>query len=531
MKKIIALLLAAVLCMTILCSCSQKSDSPVLTLIDGIKDSSELTAFGSKAPSDAAIGALQDEIAALSEDDHIVCLVMVDMDTLSGIAYQPDKVMCGQSTIKAVYIGSLLESKPEAFEEDKEDIRKAIEQSNNESYERLREKYGTEYLEKWCKEVGVEHDMIEKAYPRESVQDICRLWTKMYAYLNSEKAPEELKAYYTNSANSSAKEVLGDRMTVYSKAGWENGLPFDTPFSEDMTYPADYVDKDPYNDECAINDTGIVYTDSGAYLFAIFTDHPFNYYADYTPDNPLNDLTEALYKVQQSLTAKEGEAADAENTALFSTPRERLAQEPQDSPEWVTKLDAAKDANQLVVVAGYERSTAWISMHEKDADGNWKMLTTTPGFIGKEGLGKTKAGDGKTPVGTFKFNKAFGIADDPGCAIPYTKADDDTYWSGDNDLMYNQMVSIKDYPDLNTEDSEHILDYQYEYQYCMNISYNEDGTRGKGSAIFLHCIGDRKPRTGGCVAVPEEQMYFIMQHVDPDCVIVIDSMENLGAEF
>ena len=220
-----------------------------------------------------------------------------------------------------------------------------------------------------------------------------------------------------------------------------------------------------------------------------------------------------------------------EQTALFSTPRERLSQEPQNSPEWVTKLDAAKNAKQLFVVAGYERSTAWISMHEKDADGSWKMIMSTPGFIGKEGLGKTKEGDGMTPVGTFKFNKAFGIADDPGCAMDYTKADDDTYWSGDSDLMYNQMVSIKDYPDLKKDDSEHIFDYQYEYQYCLNISYNEDGTPGKGSAIFLHCFGDRKPRTGGCVAVPEEQMYFVMQHVNPDCVVVIDSMENFGAEF
>lgn len=220
-----------------------------------------------------------------------------------------------------------------------------------------------------------------------------------------------------------------------------------------------------------------------------------------------------------------------EQTALFSTPRERLSQEPQNSPEWVTKLDAAKNAKQLFVVAGYERSTAWISMHEKDADGSWKMIMSTPGFIGKEGLGKTKEGDGMTPVGTFKFNKAFGIADDPGCAMDYTKADDDTYWSGDSDLMYNQMVSIKDYPDLKKDDSEHIFDYQYEYQYCLNISYNEDGTPGKGSAIFLHCFGDRKPRTGGCVAIPEEQMYFVMQHVNPDCVVVIDSMENFGAEF
>lgn len=230
-------------------------------------------------------------------------------------------------------------------------------------------------------------------------------------------------------------------------------------------------------------------------------------------------------------TNQESDADTALKTTAFSTPRERLSLEAEDSPEWVTKLDAAKDAKQLFVVAGYERSTAWISMHEKDENGNWKMLTSTPGFIGKEGLGKTKEGDARTPVGTFHFNKAFGIADDPGCAIEYTKVNEETYWSGDNNANYNQMVSIKDFPNLNTEDSEHIVDYKYEYRYCLNISYNEEGTAGKGSAIFLHCLGDRKPRTGGCVAIPEEQMYFVMRHVSPDCVVVIDSMENFGAEF
>ena len=223
--------------------------------------------------------------------------------------------------------------------------------------------------------------------------------------------------------------------------------------------------------------------------------------------------------------------SSASKNAVFSTPRQRLSLEAEDSPEWVTKLEAAKSAKQLFVVAVYEHTTAWVSMHEKDENGKWKMLMSTPGFIGKEGLGKTKEGDAKTPVGTFHFNKAFGIDDDPGCAMEYTKVDNDTYWSGDNNINYNQMVSIKDYPDLNKEDSEHIVDYQYQYRYCLNISYNEEGTPGKGSAIFLHCFGDRKPYTGGCVALPEEQMYFVMQHVSPDCVVVIDSMKNLGAEF
>ena len=172
-------------------------------------------------------------------------------------------------------------------------------------------------------------------------------------------------------------------------------------------------------------------------------------------------------------------------------------------------------------------------MHEKDENGEWRMIMSTPGFIGKNGLGKTKEGDGMTPVGTFTFNRAFGIASAPGCAIAYVQADENTYWSGDvNDGMhYNELVSIQDLPDLDTENSEHILDYPYEYQYCLNISYNADGTPDAGSAIFLHCLGDRKPRTGGCVAIPMDQMYFVMQHVSPDCVVVIDSMENLGADF
>ncbi len=204
-----------------------------------------------------------------------------------------------------------------------------------------------------------------------------------------------------------------------------------------------------------------------------------------------------------------------------------------ESPEWVTKLDAAKDADQLFIVAAYEKTSAWVSMHEKDENGKWQMIMTTPGFIGKNGLGKTKEGDGMTPVGTFGFNAAFGIADDPGCAIPYTKVDDDTYWSGDvrDGKQYNKMVSLKDYPDLDKENSEHIMDYTRHYQYCLNISYNDACKPGAGSAIFLHCLAPAKPFTGGCVAIPMNQMKLVMQKVKPDCKVVIDSMEHFGAEF
>ena len=216
---------------------------------------------------------------------------------------------------------------------------------------------------------------------------------------------------------------------------------------------------------------------------------------------------------------------------LFATTQQAV-----ESPDWVQNLAAAQEAQtkQLFVVAGMGlgKTTATISMHERDADGKWKQILSSPGFVGTRGLcpDETHAeGCGQTPMGIYHFNKAFGIADDPGCQIPYTKVTEDTYWSGDEreGMHYNEMVDIKDFPDLDMKNSEHIIDYAYEYQYCLNISFNEEGTPGRGSAIFLHCFGSEKPYTGGCVALPEYAMKFVMQNVDKDCVVVIDTMDDL----
>ena len=223
-----------------------------------------------------------------------------------------------------------------------------------------------------------------------------------------------------------------------------------------------------------------------------------------------------------SFSALADETAEAETDFVADSVLE-------DSPEWVSGIPEAADARQLFVVAGIGQTTAYVSMHEKAEDGSWKQIMTTPGYIGKYGLGKTKEGDAKSPVGTFHFNRAFGIAEDPGCAIPYYQVGENDYWSGDQreGYSYNQMVSIQDLPDLNTDDSEHILDYTYQYQYCLNISYNEEGTPGLGSAIFLHCLGPQKPYSGGCIAIPKDQMITVMKNVKEDCVVVIGSLETL----
>ena len=136
------------------------------------------------------------------------------------------------------------------------------------------------------------------------------------------------------------------------------------------------------------------------------------------------------------------------------------------SPEWITGLEAARNARQLLIAAVVGETTASISMHERDGAGIWRQLLTTPGFIGRKGLGKQVEGDEKTPQGVFRFTCAFGVAEDPGCAIPYRQVDENDYWSGDPrpGMRYNEMVSLTELPDLDTGNCEHLIEYETSYQ-------------------------------------------------------------------
>ncbi|MBQ7608800.1 MAG: L,D-transpeptidase family protein [Desulfovibrionaceae bacterium] len=194
----------------------------------------------------------------------------------------------------------------------------------------------------------------------------------------------------------------------------------------------------------------------------------------------------------------------------------------------VGALAIAKTTDQIVLVAGLEDSDALLIFYEKE-DGTWHERLRTKAYIGEAGLGKTKEGDRKTPVGTFHFTKAFGIAPDPGSRMAYTQVDDTYYWVGDSrSKYYNQMASVREGKRFRKEASEHLIDYTKQYQYCLNISYNEAGTPKLGSAIFLHCFGDN-PFTTGCVAVHEDSMRTLLRLIGPGCAIVIDSADDLRA--
>jgi len=190
------------------------------------------------------------------------------------------------------------------------------------------------------------------------------------------------------------------------------------------------------------------------------------------------------------------------------------------------KISLKTDQIMLVIPKSYKSYQAtfyyYIKMQNK-----WTEFLVSDAAIGRDGLGLQSEYDSKSPVGSFKFNKYFGIADNPGTKMPYIKVNESLYWNSDSlSSRYNQMVNIETYKDFNKDISEHLIEYTKAYRYAMSINYNEQAIPYKGSAIFLHCYGN-SPYTAGCVALPEKYMIKVLRSVNKDAVIIIDIESNI----
>ena len=194
---------------------------------------------------------------------------------------------------------------------------------------------------------------------------------------------------------------------------------------------------------------------------------------------------------------------------------------------WVKDLDLAQTTTQIVAVVEKE-GNATVSLHTQNEEGVWIEVFSVEGRIGKNGLGKTKEGDKKTPTGVYKFNRAFGILPDPGIsALPYLQVDESHHWVDDsNSKYYNQLVSTKEVK-VDWTSAECLYEYTYPYKYVLVLNYNEGCIPGAGSAVFMHCPSERFGKTAGCIAIPEKNMKILMQLLREDCMIVIDSEDKI----
>lgn len=208
--------------------------------------------------------------------------------------------------------------------------------------------------------------------------------------------------------------------------------------------------------------------------------------------------------------------------------------EPQAPKELrVADLRATQDTDQLVLVdvMGPTDATLTLYMKQANEDGSvaWAPALKTNAKIGKNGLGKTMAGDGKTPVGVFTFTEAFGVANNPGTALTYTKLNKNHYWNGDpKSREFNTLVNAKKVKRFAKKQSEQLSKKPVAYQYAAVLSYNQERTPEAGPTVFLHCVEEDLPTEGG-VAIAEPEMKLLLAQLKPGAKILIAAHDELAS--
>ena len=194
--------------------------------------------------------------------------------------------------------------------------------------------------------------------------------------------------------------------------------------------------------------------------------------------------------------------------------------------EKIREMKVAQYAKQMIIVAVNEEETI-LGFYQKEKSGKWELEWETQAQIGKNGLGKRREGDGKTPIGVYRFTHAFGILENPGTSINYIQVDANDYWVDDAmSEYYNQFVDVENVQ-KDWNHAEHICAYGEAYHYVLAISYNEGRILGAGSAVFLHCTTEEMEGTEGCVAIPEIFMKQLLKNVGAECILVIDEAKNI----
>lgn len=206
-----------------------------------------------------------------------------------------------------------------------------------------------------------------------------------------------------------------------------------------------------------------------------------------------------------------------------------------------SRLAHVGDARQMIVVVGRSphSSYAILRAYSKGRDGVWRQhfadMKARIGYAGWVPGNSRHEGTGTTPRGTFTITTAFGVAGDPGTALPYTRVDGNDYWVGDSRDPRTYNLFQKSAPASRTwriSTAERLAAFPTQYRYAAMIDFNRPARRTvtwdsrhheyvtsspvnstRGSAIFLHVNG--KGATAGCVSVSRTQLVRLLRWLDP----------------
>lgn len=228
---------------------------------------------------------LTEAVDRFREADSEVGFVMYDFKTGRGIVGNADRPFFSASTVKAPYAAYVLQDEVEggaaslddmieedvvvdgtgvmAFDDESEYrlqdvVAETIDHSDNTGYALLRERFGEEGFAVWCARVGVESSGWEGMdYPWYSPRDLAKLWLGVGGYVRG-GTPSALWLGDTLqlSDRSFLREALGSGASVMSKPGYEIASWAGTA--------------------SALNDAGVVVSDTGAFVVVIMSDADYD---------------------------------------------------------------------------------------------------------------------------------------------------------------------------------------------------------------------------------------------------------------
>lgn len=201
-------------------------------------------------------------------------------------------------------------------------------------------------------------------------------------------------------------------------------------------------------------------------------------------------------------------------TASMSSCNSNSQGEPWDSI--LKEYSAKPEVGQILLVKYKGGSLADAELYVKEGR-RWNLVDSCEAEVGRDGIGKEREGDMKTPTGEMGIGTAFGIKPNPGTSLPYILATDSIYGCEDEEY-YNQMIDTSVVHHVCT--GEHIIDCVPAYNYGLTTTYNSECIFGKGSNIYIHCKSS-KPYTSGCVALDEPVMVHLLQVAGPGLVVSV----------
>ncbi|MQY21134.1 L,D-transpeptidase family protein [Nocardia macrotermitis] len=185
-------------------------------------------------------------------------------------------------------------------------------------------------------------------------------------------------------------------------------------------------------------------------------------------------------------------------------------------PAGVPVPPAGTDQLVTVLVAGPGSTSGSLQAWQRSGAGWTSALAPVQVRVGTQGVGQTREGMNRTPLGTFGLPSAFGRQANPGTRMPYRQIGASDWWVSDtNSAQYNtyQHCAPGTCP-FDEGAGENLGRVGTSYDYAIVIGYNTAPVRrGAGSAFFVHV--DAGIPSQGCVETPRNSVVALLKWLDP----------------